>query len=342
MLTSRMQQLIREIPKGENHIHIEGSIPARVALKLAKRNDVSLPFDTEAGMKAYIRKNVVDLNSFMKCDRLINSVCLHEEDFFDVVYALGEDDKRQNIVYQELHLDYPLNEERGIPLDVVMRGYNEARKAVLQDLGVEIVYIAGIDRTLPPRQCANFIRSLEPYREMVAGIGMDCEEKGYPCILHRESYEIADKMGLFKTAHAGEDDGCQNIWDAINVLGCQRIDHGVRAIEDPVLVRELADRKILLAMCTRSNTLACFIFPSLAQHSIKPLTAAGVLCSISSDDPPYVGDLLWEYEGVADEVGFDEDQMIAFARNSLEYSICGQHHLPAFDHWVQSWKSRWQ
>ncbi|MEG1658095.1 MAG: adenosine deaminase [Oscillibacter sp.] len=339
MLSPRLQQLILEMPKGENHIHIEGSIPARTALRLAHRNVVELPFLCEAGMKAYIAKQVVDLDSFMKCDRLINSVCLYEQDYFDVIYDLGQDAKRQNIVYQELHLDYPLNQERGIPMDVVMRGYEIGRQAVLEDFGVEMVFIAGIDRTLPPEQCTAFVRDLEPYLDMVAGVGMDCEEKGYPCILHKEAYELAGKMGLYKTAHAGEDDGCQNIWDAINVLGCQRVDHGVRAIDDPALIRELAERKILLAMCTRSNAMTR-LFPTPADHSLKPLMRQGVPCSISSDDPPYVGNLLWEYEGVAENLGFGEDELIALARNSFQYSIKGQHHLPAFDAWVQAWKQR--
>lgn len=339
MLDERMKKLILEMPKGENHIHIEGSIPARTALKLAKRNGVALPFNTEDGMKAYISKNVVDLNSFMKCDRLINSVCLDEQDYFDVVYDLGEDAKNQNIVYQELHLDYPLNEERGIPIDVVMKGYEAGRQAVLANFGVEIVFIAGLDRSLPPKQCTAFVRNLEPYLDMIDGIGMDCEEKGYPCILHREAYEIAGKMGLFKTAHAGEDDGCQNIWDALNVLGCQRIDHGVRAIDDPALVRELADKKILLAMCTRSNAMTR-LFPTPADHSIRPLMAQGVICSVSSDDPPYVGDLLWEYQGLVENLGFSEDEIIKLARNSLEYSIKGQHHLSNFDNWVRQWKAQ--
>ena len=339
MLDERMKKLILEMPKGENHIHIEGSIPARTALKLAKRNGVALPFNTEDGMKAYISKNVVDLNSFMKCDRLINSVCLDEQDYFDVVYDLGEDAKNQNIVYQELHLDYPLNEERGIPIDVVMKGYEAGRQAVLANFGVEIVFIAGLDRSLPPKQCTAFVRNLEPYLDMIDGIGMDCEEKGYPCILHREAYEIAGKMGLFKTAHAGEDDGCQNIWDALNVLGCQRIDHGVRAIDDSALVRELADKKILLAMCTRSNAMTR-LFPTPADHSIRPLMAQGVICSVSSDDPPYVGDLLWEYQGLVENLGFSEDEIIKLARNSLEYSIKGQHHLSNFDNWVRQWKAQ--
>lgn len=329
--------MIREMPKGENHIHIEGSIPARTALRLSARNGVLLPFHSEEEMSTYIANNVRDLDSFMKCDRLINSVCQTEKDYYDVLYDLGEDAFRQNIIYQELHLDYPLNEERGIPLNVVMRGYEAGRKAVQQDFGVEIVFIAGIDRTLPPEQCTAFVRNLEPYLDIVDGIGMDCEEKGYPCILHKDAYLLAGEMGLFKTAHAGEDDGAQNIWDAINILGCQRIDHGVRAIDDDVLVKELADRKILLAMCTRSNEMTR-LFPTPQQHSIRALMEQGVVCSVSSDDPPYVGNLLREYEYVADVLNFDEDQILTLARNSLFYSIRGKHHLGAFDSWAENWK----
>lgn len=337
MLDERMKRLIREMPKGENHIHIEGSIPAATALRLAKRNGVALPFDTEQGMADYIKQNVVSLDTFMMCDRMINSVCLNEQDYYEVVYDLGRQAADQNIIYQELHLDYPLNEVRGIPMEVVMRGYDAGRKAVMKDFGVEIVFIAGLDRSLSSESCVNFVRNLEPYLDMVDAIGMDCEEKGHPCIKHKASYELAGQMGLFKTAHAGEDDGAQNIWDALDVLGCQRIDHGIRAIDDDRLMDYLVEKQVLLAMCTRSNANATHL-TTLKDHPIKPMMERGVICSISSDDPPYVGDLIWEYEGVAGVIGFDEDQMIRLARNSLQYSIKGQHLLPRFEAWVADWK----
>ena len=340
MISERMERLIREIPKGENHIHIEGSIPARTALKLAKRNGIKMPFSTEEEMLRYVRTHCMSLEQFMACDRLVNSVCQTEEDYYDVVHDLGEDAKRQNIVYQELHLDYPLNEERGIPMDVVMKGYEQGRQAVKRDFGVDLVFIAGIDRTLPVEQCTAFVRNLEPYLDMVDAVGMDCEEKGYPCRLFTDTYALAKDMGLFLTAHAGEEGGdmdVQNIWDALNLLGCQRIDHGVRAIKDPALVKELADRDILLAMCTVSNAR---LFPTPKDHSIVPLMQQGVACSISSDDPPYVGDLLVEYRNVVENLGFDEDTLIRVARNSLAYSIKGQHHLAAFDQWVENWRKQ--
>lgn len=340
MLDERMKRLIREMPKGENHIHIEGSIPARTALRLAKKNGMKLPFTTEEGMTAYIRKNVVSLNTFMKCDRMINSVCQDESDYYQVVYDLGKNAHDQNIIYQELHLDYPLNEVRGIPMDVVMRGYGAAKKAVKDEFCVEIVYIAGLDRSLSPEACLNFVKNLEPWLGMVDAIGMDCEEKGHPCIKHKDSYRLAGEMGLFKTAHAGEDDGPQNIWDALDVLGCQRIDHGIRAIDDDRLMDYLVEKQVLLAMCTRSNANATHL-TTLKDHPITQLYERGVVCSISSDDPPYVGDLIWEYEGAAEEIGFNEEQIIHLARNSLAYSIKGQHLLSQFDSWIQNWKQEW-
>ena len=120
------------------------------------------------------------------------------------------------------------------------------------------------------------------------------------------------------------------------MLGCQRIDHGVRAINDPELVKVLAERKIMLAMCTKGNVR---LFPTPRDHSIIPLMDAGVICSISSDDPPYVGNLLTEYAWTVEQLGFDEDRLIAVARNAFAYSIKGQHHLPAFDTWVENWKT---
>lgn len=228
MLTERQTRLLTEIPKAENHIHIEGSIPWDLALRLAEKNHVALPCRTMDEMRVWTSEKLAEdgLNGFMLCDRTFNSVCLHEEDYEEVILALAKEDKRQNILYQELHLDYPLNEERGIPMSVVMEGYRSGQKKARELYGVEIVYIAGIDRTLPEEQCLRFVKSLEHYRDMVAGLGMDCEERGHPCIDHLQSYQEGKRLGLFLTAHAGEEGGCENIWDALLKLGCNRIDHG--------------------------------------------------------------------------------------------------------------------
>lgn len=336
MTSSELLTMIQEMPKAENHLHIEGSTTPRTALNIAKRNHIPLPFASEAEIMAHIEHNVVDLTTFLQCDRLLNSVCLHEEDFYDVVYGIGADACKQNIVYQELHMDYPLNGARGVPLDVYMKGCDAGRKAVKRDFGIELVFLAAVDRTQSPEDSAAFIRHLEPYRHIIDGIGMDCDERGFPCRLHKKAFDLAGEMGLFKTAHAGEDDGCQNIWEAIEELGCQRIDHGIRAIDDPALMKELAERQILLAMCTRSNVLTGAV-SDLSAHPISAFMDAGIPCSVSSDDPPYIGNLIREYQGLVEELGFGEAEILTLARNAYQYSIKGQHLLPAFDAWVNQW-----
>ncbi len=274
-------------------------------------------------------------------DRMFNSVCLTEQDYEEVIYDLAVDAKEQNILYQEYFLDYPLNEERGIPLEVVMEGYRRGQRRAKEELGVEIVYIAGIDRTLPPEQCARFITNMKDYLDMVDGVGMDCEEIGHPCADFVESYRIGEKLGLFLTTHAGEDHGMPNgdkeIWDAINVLHCTRIDHGLQAAKDEKLMEYLAENKILLTICPSGN-VGSHNAPGYFEHQIRTFIEKGIPCSLNSDDPPYSGDLIQQYARALSRIGLEEDELIEVARNAFAYSIKGQKYLPVFDAWVENWK----
>jgi len=337
MLSERQKKLLEEIPKAENHIHIEGSIPWDLALALAEKNNVKLPHKTIDEMRAWTTDMLASggLNGFMICDRTYNSVCQHEEDYEAVLLALAKEDARENIVYQELHLDYPLNEERGIPLEVVMNGYRSAQKKAKELYGVEIVLIAGLDRTLPEEQCIRFVKALEPYLDMVSGLGMDCEERNHPCIEHQESYRIAKDMGLFLTAHAGEEGGAQNIWDALLKLGCSRIDHGCRAAGSPELMQYLVDHDILLAMCPYGNTLS-YAAENMESNPFKTLLRAGVPVSISSDDPPYTMSLTDELKTDMESMELTEEEMLRVIRNGFVYSISGRRYLPMFDAWVDA------
>ena len=339
MLTERQKNMLRAIPKAENHIHIEGSIPWELALKLAEKNHVELPVHTVDEIARWSRELITakGLDGFMICDRTLNSVCLHEEDYEAVVLALAKDDHDQNIIYQELHLDYPLNEERSIPIEVVMEGYRSAQKKAKELYGVEIVYIAGLDRTLSSERCLSFVRSLRPYLDMISGLGMDCEENGHPCIKHLESYREAKDMGLFLTAHAGEDGKADNIWDALLKLGVQRIDHGCQAAYHPDLIEYLREHDILCAMCPSGNVYSGAA-PSFEEHPLLALLRGGVPVSISSDDPPYTYSMTDELILDAEKMGLSEDEMIRIIRNGFEYSISGSHLLPQFDSWVEEWR----
>lgn len=342
VISTEQMKMILTMPKAENHIHIEGSILPRTVLRLAARNKVPIPVDSEEAFCAYLIANVQDLRSFMVCDRLFNSVCMKEIDYEEVIFDLAMDAREQNILYQEYFLDYPLNEARGIPLEIVMEGYRSGQRRAREELGVEIVYLAGIDRTQPLEQCADFIRNMTHYRDMVAGIGMDCEEAGHPCRNFSESYRLAAEMDLFRTAHAGEDyamgRGDLEIWDALQILGVQRVDHGCQAVKSPELMDYLAQHEILMTICPTAN-VGSHNVASYAEHPVKEFLRRGIPCSINSDDPPYSGDLVQQYARMLSLVGVSEEDLIHMARNAFAYSIHGQKYLPIFDAWYREWQT---
>lgn len=335
MLSEKQKKMIQTMPKAENHIHIEGSIPWRIAIELADKNGVKLPYTTIQGIKEWTAKLIGEngLNGFMKCNRILNSSCITEDDFEEVLFALAKEAKKQNIIYQELHVDYPLNKERGIEISVVMNGYKKGKERAFRELGVDMVFIAGIDRTQSPKECLAFVESLEPYLDVISGLGLDCEEAGNPSSKFVECYAAAKKMGLFLTAHAGEDGSKQNVEDALNLLHVERIDHGCRAAEDSELMERLRTEKILCAMCPTSNVFLGAA-KSYEEHPMLTLMRSGVPVSISTDDPPYTRSLCEEYEYALEKMKISEEELIQVARNGFLYSICGQKYLSQFDKWV--------
>lgn len=337
MLTEKQKQLIREMPKAGNHIHIEGSIPWDLVIKLARKNKVSLPYYEESQIKEWTEHMISTqgLNGFMVCNRTFNSVCLHEEDYEEVILELAKKAHAQNIIYQEYHLDYPLNEQRGIPINVVMEGYRRGRERAKKEFDVDIVYIAGIDRTQPIEKCLEFVKSLQDYLHIISGLGLDCEEQGYPPNIFEPCYREGEKMGLFLTAHAGEDGGWENIESSLDILHINRIDHGCKAIEHKELLSRLRDEKILCAMCPTSNVKSGAA-ANYKEHPFITLFHAGVPVSISSDDPPYVNTLTEEYEKAISEMGLSEKELIKVARNAFLYSIHGQKYLEKFDSWAKT------
>ena len=182
-------------------------------------------------------------------------------------------------------------------------------------------------------------QKLEKYHDMVAGIGMDCEEKGHPCIKHLDSYLEAKRQGFFLTAHAGEDGSDQNIWDALLKLHVDRIDHGCRAAENPQLMQYLTEHDILLAMCPYGNVLGGAA-KSFEEHPFKTLLHAGVPVSISTDDPPYCVTMIEELEIDMEKMGLTEQEMIKIIRNGFAYGIDGKKYLPMFDAWVKDFYER--
>lgn len=335
MLSERIRQLIAQMPKGENHIHIEGSIPAQTVLELAQRKGVQLPYTTAAALDHYFQTHVKDLTTFLDCYRLINTLCVDAEDYYEVVLAIGRDAAQQSIIYRELMLDFPPLRAQNGAFDAVIRACDQARKKAAADYSVDMPLITSIDRTLPPETCLAYVRQFEPHLDIIDALGMDYDEVGHPPAEHKASFDLARQMGLYTTCHVSEV-GPEYAWEALQVLQCDRIDHGACSIEDDRLVDYLAEKKILLTECPTSNVVTG-LYPTLAEQPLKQLLRRGVICSLNSDDPAFFGNLIMEFERAAEQMQLTEEDIIALNRNSLQYSIRGQRHLEALEQWLQGW-----
>jgi adenosine deaminase len=341
MINKKTRELIAQMPKAENHVHIEGYMTTGFILRLAKRNHVHLPFTTVPDGDRYIMDSVDSLDKFIIVFNQIVSVLQTEKDFEELVIEFAVDAKRQNILYRETMVSFPVHQQRGIPLEVMAKGLSEGRKVALREYGVEICYLVELDRALKSDSCLELIHSAKKYQDFMPAVGwelgLEIESNCYPAKEYIGSFELATELGFYKTAHAGEGDGPKNVWDVIRYLDVDRIDHGVRAVEDESLMEYLAQHNMFLTLCPTSN-VACNIFPSLDKVPVRTFMEKGIPFSINTDDPQFFGDLISEFTRVADTFNLTQEEIISIARNAFSQSIYGQTHLHVFDSWVENWR----
>ncbi len=335
MISERIKKLIQEMPKGENHVHIEGSISGEVCFRLAEKKGIELPYQSVEELDRHFLTDVKDLDSFLDCYRLINELCIDETDYYETVLAIGEDAKRQNIIYRELMLDFPMTADINERFGKVIHACFDAAQKIKEKYGILMPIIVCADRTQPLELCMEYVKGFQPYLEMIDAIGLDYEEVGFPPEIHREVFELAKNMGLYRTCHVQE--STQNLKNALQVLGCQRIDHGACAAWDEELMKDLADKNILLTICPTSNVITG-LYSSLGQHDLKKIMSYGVKCSVNSDDPAFFGDLVTEFECCAEALDLSETDIVELNRNSFLYSIKGKHLVSEFDAWYETFK----
>lgn len=319
-----LQEFIAGMPKAENHIHQDGATSPENALYLAKRHHMTIPFETpEEADKLFQYR---DLNDFIRVIDATNAVIQDEEDIAYLVTELGRDAAAQNIRYREVMLSCDFHERTGIPLDAQMRGFIRGKEAAKTRFGVEFACIPELDRTSPPERNLSIVNRLEPWRERanIVAVGLDSAEVGFPAHWQKKAFLRAKELGYHLTSHAGEAYGPASILDSLDEAGCGRIDHGVRAVEDPELVKRLAREKIFLTVCPISN-LALKVFPDMEHHSIRQLMDAGVPVSINSDDPPFFrGNLNENYEAVVRTFRLTKPELLEIAKNAFVYSYAPQ------------------
>ena len=315
-------QCVRALPKVELHNHLEGgAMYPDLAMRLARRNDMTLPFhDADSATRFY---RFTSLDQFIDILRTTVATLNTAEDYADAVERHGIEASRQNIRYHELFFTYGLVAPRGVPWEAVVEGLDEGRRRNREQHGVDTAFIVDLDRTLPEDVALQHVELAAKVREQVGivGMGLDCQERGWPAGRLKSCFEAAAHHGFRLTAHAGEDGGAASVWDALETCQVERVDHGVQSVEDEALLAHLAERQVLLTVCPISNIELC-VFDSMAEHSLPRLVEAGIPVCLNSDDPPmFNSDLTRELEVVAETFDFSQDTLISFLRNALEHSF---------------------
>jgi aminodeoxyfutalosine deaminase len=327
-----LAELVRSLPKAELHIHLEGAIVPATALMLAhKYSHLGLVNKVELLQESVTSQSYKDFHSYYQiCMQLMRSA----DDFALVVYECGRDMMKQNIRYREMYISIYQHLHlwgKNLQLRDVFDGLLIGRQKALDDFGVEMQWIFGIPRhrhfygdnpkMFDPTIATTVLDYALQGREYgVIGIGLGGNEIGSPPDPFKNVFQRAKQMGLQSIPHAGETEGADSVWGAIDELQADRICHGVRSIEDRNLVKELAERQIPLDICPTSN-IRLNIYPTMRQHPFRQLDELGVFVTINSDDPSLFGiSLCDEYITVAREFGYTINDLVRFAKNSIQAS----------------------
>ncbi|WP_432137477.1 MULTISPECIES: adenosine deaminase [unclassified Streptomyces] len=303
------------LPKAELHLHIEGTLEPELAFTLAERNGVTLPYaDTDAVRRAY---DFDDLQSFLDLYYELMTVLRTERDFADLADAYLARAAEQGVRHAEIFFDPQAHTQRGVGLGTVVEGLWRALGRSEENHGVSTRLIMCFLRDQPAESALATLDAARPYLDRITGVGLDSAEVGHPPAKFRAVYEAAAALGLRRVAHAGEEGPPQYITEALDVLGVERIDHGLRCLEDPALVDRLVRERVPLTVCPLSNVRLRAV-DTLAGHPLPAMLDAGLLCTVNSDDPAYFGGYVGDtFDAVHRTLGLDEERLRELARNSF-------------------------
>ena len=314
-----LHTLIKRLPKCELHIHIEGSLEPELMFALARRNGIRLPYPSvEALRQAYQFRNLQD---FLDLYYQGMSVLITEQDFYDLAFAYLERARADNVRYVEMFFDPQGHTSRGVAFATVVDGLHRAAADAAQRLGVQARLIMCFLRHLDEADAERTLDSALAFKDRIVGVGLDSSEAGHPPSKFKRVFARAREEGFFLSAHAGEEGPPSYVWEALDVLGVARIDHGNRSLEDQVLVRRLAHEHVPLTVCPLSN-LRLRVVDALAHHPLRRMMDQGLEVTVNSDDPAYFGGYVSQnYLAVSDALGLGRDEIAAIVRNGFQASL---------------------
>ncbi|MEV7198953.1 adenosine deaminase [Streptomyces griseoluteus] len=303
------------LPKAELHLHIEGTLEPELAFRLAQRNGLELPYaDTEALRHAY---RFEDLQSFLNLYYELMAVLRTERDFEELADAYLARAAAQGVRHAEIFFDPQAHLARGVEMGTVIEGLWRALGRSEETPGVSTRLIMCFLRDESAESALATLDAAGPYLDRITGVGLDSAEVGNPPEKFREVYEAAAALGLRRVAHAGEEGPPEYVVQALDLLGVERIDHGLRSVEDPALVGRLVRDRVPLTLCPLSNVRLRTV-DTLADHPLPAMLEAGLMCTVNSDDPAYFGGYAGDnFTAVQQTLGLTEDRLRELARNSF-------------------------
>lgn len=325
------------LPVAELHLHIEGTLQPELIFALAERNGIELPYADLDELRS--RYEFTDLQSFLDLYYANMAVLRTEQDFTDMTRAYLARAASGGVRHVEVMMDPQAHVSRGVPLATCVNGVASALATSEEEFGVSTLLIAAFLRDLPEEDALDVLEQLLAMNAPIAGIGLDSAEVGNPPSKFVRLYQRAAEAGLHRIAHAGEEGPASYITDSLDLLGVERIDHGIRCLEDTVLVERLVEEQIPLTVCPLSNVRLRAV-DTLADHPLPAMLAAGLNVSVNSDDPAYFGGYVDDNFGQLKAVhGFTAKEQSALAANSIRSSFASDGRKAELLGEVRAWEA---
>jgi adenine deaminase len=329
---------IEGLPKAELHLHLEGSLEPEMMFNLAQRNGISIPFASAEEVRAAYRFS--NLQDFLDIYYQGAGVLLKEQDFFDLTMAYLEKVAADNVRHVEVFFDPQTHTDRGVPFAIAIEGILRALSEGESNLGITSHLILCFLRHLPESAAMETLEAAAPWYGKLLGVGLDSSENGFPPSLFANVFKAAREKGLKLVAHAGEEGPPSYVWEAIDVIGVDRIDHGNRSLEDERLVARLVDDEMTLTVCPLSNLSLCVV-SDLKKHPLRTMLQKGLRACVNSDDPAYFGGYInANFHAVADALDLNKDELVTLAKNSFTGSFLPPEAIAARLNEVDAWAAK--
>jgi len=325
------------LPCAELHLHIEGTLEPDLVFALAARNGITLPYADAADLAT--RYAFTDLKDFLDLYYATMDVLRTEEDFADMTRAYLRRAAAAGVRHAEIMMDPQAHLAHGISLETCVNGVASVLATSEAEFGISTFLIAAFLRDRPAEEALDVLRELIRMRAPIIGIGLDSAETGYPPSLFAEVYDVARAAGLKCVAHAGEEGPPSYIWEALDALQADRIDHGIRCLEDETLVERLLADRVPLTVCPLSNVRLGAV-DTMGDHPLPRMLARGLIVSVNSDDPAYFGGYVDDnVAAVTEAFGFGPDELETLAANSIRSSFLDAGRQEALLAEIASWRA---